>query len=134
MLKKRNYKNFDAASFLTHISQTNFDKVNHCNNPDTAAAIFSGIFGSILNQHAPVKVYQTRNNYVPWLSSETKELMKKRDKAKELATQTGNPRNLDQYRILRNQVKSRLPSDKHNYYSNILQDENTSISGMWSTT
>lgn len=93
-IKKRNYKQFNPISFLTQISQTDFSKVTSCQNPDTAAALFSGIFGSILNQHAPLKVYQTRNNYVPWLSTETKEIMKSRDKAKELATKTGD---LDQF-------------------------------------
>ena len=63
-IKKRNYKNFDTASFLLEIQATDFSKVKNCDNPDTAAALFSGIFGSVLNKHAPIKIYQTRTNYV----------------------------------------------------------------------
>ena len=132
-IKKRNYRYFNSVDFLTEVSRTSFDRVTQCNNIDTAAALFSGIFGSVLNKHAPVKIYQTRNNFVPWLSTETKDIMLKRDQAKENASKTGNPVKLKEYRLLRNIVKQRLPHDKKQHYSNILNNESQSISAMWKT-
>ena len=96
-IKQRNYKNFNPTEFLTEIACTNFDRVKLCFDPDTAAALFSGIFGSVLNKYAPVKIYQTRNNYVPWLSQETKDLMNRRDKAKEDSTRTGDELKYEEY-------------------------------------
>ena len=63
-----------------HVNHGDFDKVLNNQNVSEASALFSGIFGSILNRHAPLKVFQVRNNYSPWLSKETKQIMNERDK------------------------------------------------------
>ena len=66
-IRKRNYKNFDTAAFLTDINQTDFSRVTESNDPDIAASMFSSIFRSVLNRHAPIKVYNQRTNYLPFL-------------------------------------------------------------------
>ena len=55
------------------------------------------------------------------------------NKAKEAATKSGDPVHLEQYRILRNSVKSRLNTDKQKYYSSTFHDKQNTISSMWST-
>ena len=73
--------------------------------------------------HVPVKIYQTSSNYVPWLSAETKPIMKERDEAKVRATKTGNQvflRNTKGCVILSN---SHLPLDKKANYKNIVNDK-----------
>jgi exonuclease III len=79
-IKKRNYKNFSIKDFLNdvnaNVANKSFDKVLNNQNIDEASALFSGIFGSILNRHAPLKVFQVRNNYSPWISEETKQMNK----------------------------------------------------------
>ena len=132
-VKKRNYKNFDIEYFLNDIYQTDFSPVKNSQNPDLAASLFSGIFGSILNKHALVKIYQTRTKYVPWLSQNTKNLMQQQDNQKLIATRTGDPVHHDEYKRLRNLVKTKLPNDKNSFYSNILKDDNQTIPGMWAT-
>ena len=58
-IKKRNYKNFRPADFLNdvkeHVEDGSFEKVLSNKNVDEASAIFSGIFGTILSNHAPLK-------------------------------------------------------------------------------
>ena len=58
-IKKRNYKNFLTINFLSdvraHIENGSFDKVINSDDITEASALFSGIFGSILNKHAPLK-------------------------------------------------------------------------------
>ena len=65
-IKKRNYRNFSVGTFLLevqeHVANGSFDKVVNSENIHEASALFSGIFGSILNKHAPLKVFQVRNN------------------------------------------------------------------------
>ena len=65
-IKKRNYKTFEANAFLNEIKTLHqsggFNRVLTSNCPNQAAALFSGIFGSILNKYAPLKVFQVRNN------------------------------------------------------------------------
>ena len=50
-----------------------------------ALRIFNDKLMNILDLHAPVKTIQIRNNYAPWLSNSTKELMKERDIAQHWA-------------------------------------------------
>ena len=81
-IKKRNYKDFSVGNFLKdvqkHVDNGSFEKVINSDNINEASALFSGMFGSILNKHAPLKIFQVRNNYSPWLSKGTKLLMKER--------------------------------------------------------
>ena len=134
-IKKRHYKNFSPFHFLLDIfdcvQNDGFKKVTDSNNIDEASAIFSGIFGTILNQHAPLKVTQVRTNYVPWISAETKKLQKHRDQLKKEAIEEQSPIKFNSYRILRNQVCNRIKSDKLNYYKNKFYSKNSSTAELW---
>ena len=55
---------------------------------DTAAEAFENIFKSILNAHAPTKVFHMRKNYSPFVSVETKELNLDRKAFQEEAAKT----------------------------------------------
>ena len=52
-IKKRNYKNFKAEDFLNdvseHVANGSFDRILHNQDINEASAIFSGMFGTILN-------------------------------------------------------------------------------------
>ena len=58
----------------------------------------------VLDRHAPVKMYQTKTNFAPWLSTRTKKRMSERDKAQLWASTTGNRNDWGKYRYLRNKV------------------------------
>ena len=134
-IKKRNYKNFSVGKFLTevqlHVEKSSFDKVINNDNVNEASALFSGTFGSILNKHAPLKVFQVRNNYSPWLSKETKTLMKERDRLRQEATHEGCSDKHEKYRNLRNEVNRKLEKDRKEYYRSKFYQENPSISAVW---
>ena len=119
-IKKRNYKNFSIKNFLDdvkeQVSHGSFDKVLNSQNVSEACALFSGIFGSILNKHAPLKVFQVRNNYSPWLSKETKQMMKERDKLRDEAIGDNSAEKYRNYKVLRNKVSKRPEKDRIQYY------------------
>jgi hypothetical protein len=121
-IRKRNYKIFNQTAFLEDILEhsTNgaFNSVIHATDPDIAAAHFSGIFGKILNKHAPLKTYQVRNNYVPWISKATTEKISLRDKLKLQASENGDPRLFHEYKRLRNEIQIDLAKDEAEYYEN----------------
>ena len=99
-----------------------------------AAKKFCSIFRSILDNHAPIKVFQTRKNYAPWVSTETKSLIEERDKLKEESTQSDDPEVLKRYKILRNKIKSRLENhEKKEYYKNKFSEANTYSGKAWKT-
>ena len=71
------------------------------NDIDEAAEIFTREFTRILDKHAPLKTIQNRKNYIPYISEEIKEIMKKRDKLKIEAAKTGLKDKYDEYKTKR---------------------------------
>ena len=82
VVRKRSYKHFNKDDFLREVKFTNFDSVLEEADPSKAAEELSKIFGKILDNHAPVKIFQTRKHYAPWLSDEIKEMIVKRNQLK----------------------------------------------------
>jgi len=60
-------------------------------------------------------------------------LIKERDCLKEEATANGCSILFSEYKIKRNQVKSRIQTDKKNYYKNILHDQSLNSKNVWKT-
>ena len=91
---KRIYKNFDKKSFLDDIAAAKneglFAPLYGTDDINVASDIFSQLFKNILDQHAPLKVIQNRNNCILYISSELKDLMNERDKLKGEASKTGD--------------------------------------------
>ena len=73
----------------------------------------------ILDELCPFKNIQYRSNYKPQISAETKLKMEQRDKARELARQTGDPTNWKTYRELRNMVNKDLNTDRKSHYKDL---------------
>ena len=83
-VKKRSYKNFKVEDFLKEVFESKIDEaVKACEDIDAAAEVFENMFRNILDSHAPIKVFQMRKNYTPYLSEETKTLMKEQKVLKE---------------------------------------------------
>ena len=136
-IKKRNYKNFNCVDFLqelrNYITEGGFEKVLESDNADEAAAIFSGMFGTLLNKYAPLKKYQVRNNYSPWLSKETKAMIEARDILKKEAIDEGDAIKMRSYKNLRNSIRNNLKNEEKNYYETKFYQENPSIASLWSS-
>ena len=134
-IKKRCYRNFDVENFLNdiliNVNNGSFRTVLQIQNINEASCVFSGIFRTILNRHAPLKVIQIRNNFCPWISNETKTLIHERDQLHKNAVAKQCNVSFDAYKRLRNQVSSRLSSDKINYYKNKFYNYDTSVSAQW---
>ena len=129
---KRNYKNFDVGSFLIDIQNSNINiDVLACEDIDSAASVFQERFLEILNHHAPIKIFQTRKHYVPFLTEETKKLMEERDALKKVATENQDEILFKEFRIKRNEVKKRLPIDEENYHKNKFHDPNIDVRKAW---
>ena len=71
--------------FVHDISLLDWTSVYIAKDVDVAVKNFTDIFSQVLDFHAPWIKFQQRNNYIPWLSEKTKELIKQRDQWKALA-------------------------------------------------
>jgi hypothetical protein len=67
------------------------------------------------SRHAPLKFFQVRNNYIPWLSDETKLMMNARDELHDEANEENCIEKFEAYKRLRNRINSRLEQDETNH-------------------
>ena len=136
-IKKRNYKQFDNAAFIQDVSESlnagRFDTVLNTTDPDIAASHFSRIFSSILNRHAPLKTFQVRNKYVPWISKETHEAIDNRDKLKLEALAENDLNKFNEYKVLRNKIKTQLPVDEKECYRTKFYNKEQSVGSTWNS-
>ena len=84
-IRKRSYKNFEPVKYLEDLAAVDWNDVLAEDDVDTATDILTRKIQSILNVHAPWVCYQQRKFFLPWLTEETKMMMKERDELKLVA-------------------------------------------------
>ena len=134
--RKRIYKQFSKTEFIKDLQEAKnsgkFAEMFTAETPDEAFAVFEEAFREVLNFHAPLKVVQNRNHYVPYLDPDTKSAMKERDKLKESAARTGNKDDFNKYKLRRNEVTMMQKTAQVEYYKKKIEDEGSSKS-VWRT-
>ena len=106
----------------------NWGDVLCCEELDLATEIFTRKLRSVLNIHAPWIIFQRRKSFCPWITDETRELMKQRDKVKQLAKELalrdqGNNVSAEQqaawndYKRLRNKINNTKKNEENRYKS-----------------
>ena len=84
-----------------------------------------------LIRHAPVKIFQTRTNYLPYLSDDVKRLMEERKALKEEASRTGDADLFEEYKLKRNMIKMSLPTEEERFYKEKLSTEKITTKKAW---
>ena len=64
-----------------------------------------------------MKTFQLKKNYNPWISKDTLNMMKERDRLHKIAGQHGTNENWDKYKRLRNQINNRLNYEEKQWQS-----------------
>ena len=96
VIRKRSYKSFNIENFLREIKYTDFSEVAAEADINLAETKFSKIFSSVLNNHAPIKIFQNRKNYVPYFSDSLKQDMAIRNELKQQSLSSDDPDKLQQ--------------------------------------
>ena len=86
----------------------------NCDEVNEAVKLITDKLTLILDKMCPIKMIQIRSKYCSWLSNETKMLMKERDEAQKLASNSKRNTDWIKYKQLRNSVTNRLKSEKKN--------------------
>ena len=86
---------------------------------------------SILNIMAPIKNIQTRAKYAPWLSKETKEKIKARNKAQKIASESNLKEDWDEFKRKRNEITKILKSEKRAWQANKIKTFGSDTSSIW---
>ena len=131
IIKKRNFKNFNPQDFINEVSRTSWLDVYLCEDVDRAVNLVAGKLNRILDIMAPVKIIQVRTHYAPWMSLETKERIKKRNRAQRKAAETQNSEDWEIYKKLRNSITSTLKQEKKEWQEKKLESFGNDSGSVW---
>ena len=123
------FKQFTKDEFKLQPSQINLEEVMSHTDVNTATEVLTQKLTSILDILAPIRTFQTRTNYAPWLSEEAKGLKKQREEAFEKAAKSDNVQDWRNYRAIRNQMTARSRADKKVWEKAKLEESDD----MWRT-
>ena len=109
---KRSFKNFDQSKFREAIRKVSWWDIYMCNNVEEAVSEMSHRITSILNVMAPIKSFQVRKNYAPWISESAKVKIRERDLAQKNASLSHSLDDWLKYKALRNATNKQLKFEK----------------------
>ena len=91
------------------------------------------MFFDVINNHLPLKNKRVKSSPAPWLSSEIKKEMLKRDSLLRLAVRTNVTSDWETYKIARNHVTGIIRDAKSNYYKHVINQNSNNSSKLWKT-
>ena len=130
-VKKRSYKFFDEVKFLEKIRNTSWWDLYQTTDVNVAVELFTSKVNCILDKMAPIKTFQTNSKYCPWLTLETKEIIRERNKAQKTLSENKNDENFAKFKNLRNKVTKNLKSDKIMWQKQKLENCNNDPGKLW---
>ena len=130
-VRKRVFKTFKDKDFMQAVQRLSWCDLYSCEDPNRAAEILTNKLTVILDQMAPLRTIQVRSKYAPWLSNDTKELMKERNVAQNKAFVTKHPDDYRLFKSLRNQVTARMRKEKTAWEKLKLSSARNDPSKLW---
>ena len=102
-----------------------------CDDSDKAAEILTCKLTTILDQMAPVRTIQVRTKYAPWFSDNTKDLIKNRNEAHKIASETKSQDDYRLYKSVRNQATAKMRQEKKAWERFKLNSTKNDPSTLW---
>ena len=136
-IRKRSYKNFVLEEFLEDLKSVDWSEVLIETDVDMGVEVFTEKFLNVLDLHAPWIKFQRRKHYSPWLTKETKELIKCRDNWKAVSedlAKAGATEAWNKFKQVRNKVNNRKKYEENRFKAEKIRSTLDSPAQTWATT
>ena len=131
LIEIRNMKNFNNESFLRDLERQRWSDVNLSNDPNEMWAKWKNMLINCIDKHVPLKTKQVGKKKSPWVTSQLKQSMRKRDSLKKKAKQTGDPLIWQQYKSSRNRTNNQIKRGKSQYFTYNLDANKKNLKSTW---
>ena len=131
IVESRNLKNYSINHFNSHISHLLRNSSWDHKDPTHLWIQFKNIFNYVSDLHAPVKTRKVRSTYAPWLTTEIRCEMNKRDHLKKRAVKSNSKRLHRDYQLKRNEVNKLIKSAKRRYCKDHIELNKHNPEEMW---
>lgn len=129
LLYLRNYKGIDLEALQRDANNLDWSPLVETESIDEKVSFFNTTVLDLFDQHAPIRRVKVRHNPAPWITTQIKELMARRDKAKSRYKRRPSELNLSYYKSLRNRCSHLCQDAKRRYFHDQLN--NRSSSDVW---
>ena len=129
----RNKNNFDSVIFKNRVKEIDWNELFEQTNVNVACDLFSQPLVKILDEMAPLQKIQIRKSFTPWVSDDTKNIMKLRDETRTKAVNSSQEEDWILYRALRNKCTAEVVRDKNKYNTKKYEtfEENNDVKNLY---
>ena len=131
IVKKRCYKDFNTAVFLERVKSISWLNLYMAEDVEAVTDFFTQTMTKILDELAPIKTYQVRKKYAPWLSPNLRKEIKDRDEAQKIAQESGKKEDWNKFKKLRNTVSNKLRGEKIRWQKGRLEEYSSDSRSVW---
>ncbi len=117
LVQIRNMKNFNRGNYIRDLEQQVWTDVNLSNDPNEMWAKWKNMLINCIDKHAPLKSKRVGKKKSPWITSQLRQNMRKRDFLKKKAKQAGDPLIWQQYKYARNCTNNEIRKSKKSILS-----------------
>ncbi|CAB3996914.1 Hypothetical predicted protein [Paramuricea clavata] len=129
----RSYKNYDPTAFSSDLATKSDRLLSIFTETDvtTKTEVLKDVLQSTLDLHAPIKTIRSRSRANTFVTRDTKELMKSRDKLHQRLLKTRCKRDWEMYAGSRNKVKVMLKEAAINHLSDEVKVRKNNPGSLW---
>ena len=102
-----------------------------CDDIDVAIEMVTQKLTDILDEMAPIKTFQSRSKYAPWISDDSKNKIKARNKAQKKAFDTKLQSDWEEYKRQRNDLNRILKTEKRTWQETKISNLGSDTSSVW---
>ena len=103
--RERHYKTFDMNAFAEDLKKIPWKLLKRFHDPNEMWRMWKAFFNRVLNAHAPIRTKRVRNRDAPWITSDIRSMMFRRDYLKKHAAKNRSEANWIEYcKLIRNKV------------------------------
>ena len=132
IIKKRKFKNYNVGYFKQDLA-INMQTISITNDPNEMWDEWKHIFLTVADRHAAPITKKVRSEYAPWITSEIKNMMHRRDFLKRKAVKTGSKQFHDAFTKVRNELNKLIKRTKTDYFTNTINNCDNKPKQMWKT-
>ncbi len=129
----RSYRNYDPTAFSSDLAMKSDRLLSIFTETDvnTKTEVLKDVIQSTLDLHAPIKTIKIRSRSNTFVTPDTKEVMRSRDKLHQRFLKTRCKRDWEMYRESRNNVKAMLKEAAINHLSDEVKVHKNNPGSLW---
>ena len=127
----RNYTNYNPNSMCEELLAHDMGKIYSINDVNAAWLYLRNILHTVFNKHAPIITKRVKGRHCPWLTTEVKKQINKKDQLLRKARRSNSKEDWQLYKTARNRCNNDIRKTKGNYHKSVLNENMNNPRNFW---